>query len=333
VRASRLVSLLLLLQTRGRMTAAQLAEVLEVSVRTIYRDLEALSAAGVPVYAEAGPNGGCQLLDGYRTRLTGLTAKEAEALFASGVPGPVGELGFGTVLGAAQLKLLAALPKELAERASLARQRFHLDAPRWFRSGRNEPHLVEVAAAVWDDRRITVRYRHPGAEEAATRHLEPLGLVLKAGVWYLVARREGELRTYRLSRVEEVSPSEERFDRPDDFDLARVWQETVEHYEASVPAVEVVVRVSDPGYAWLRGLELQGGRSVGEREVLDEPGARCTVAFENLDEAYDDLLQLGAEVEVIDPLPLRSRLAATAAAMTSLYQRDATATGAVTATS
>jgi predicted DNA-binding transcriptional regulator YafY len=320
VRASRLVSLLLLLQTRGRMTAAQLAEVLEVSVRTIYRDLEALSGAGVPVYAEAGPNGGCQLIDGYRTRLTGLTAKEAEALFASGVPGPVGELGFGTVLGAAQLKLLAALPEELAERASLARQRFHLDAPRWFRGGRNQPHLVEVAAAVWDDRRITVRYRHPGANEAATRHLEPLGLVLKAGVWYLVARREGELRTYRLSRVEEVSLLEEQFDRPDDFDLARFWQATVEHYEASVPAVEVVVRVSDPGYASLCGLELQGGRSVGERDSLDGPRARCTVSFENLDEAYDDLLQLGAEVEVIDPPALRSRLATTAAAMAALYQ-------------
>ena len=121
MRASRLVSLLLLLQTRGRMTAAQLAEVLEVSVRTIYRDLEALSAAGVPVYAEAGPNGGCQLIDGYRTRLTGLTAKEAEALFASGVAGPVGELGFGTVLGAAQLKLLAALPEELADSTSTPR--------------------------------------------------------------------------------------------------------------------------------------------------------------------------------------------------------------------
>ena len=165
-----------------------------------------------------------------------------------------------------------------------------------------------------------MRYRHPGAKEAATRNLEPLGLVLKAGVWYLVARREGELRTYRLSRVEEVSLLEEQFERPDDFDLARFWQATVEHYEASVPTVEVVVRVSDAGYAWLCGLERQGGRSISERDGLDEPRARCTVAFENLEEAYDDLLQLGAEVEVIDPPSLRSRLATTAAAMVSLYQ-------------
>lgn len=319
------------------MTAAQLAETLEVSVRTIYRDLEALSAAGVPVYAEAGPNGGCQLLQGYRTRLTGLTAKEAEALFASGVPGPVGELGFGTVLGAAQLKLLAALPEELAERASLARNRFHLDAPRWFRGGRNEPHLVEVAAAVWDDRRITVRYRHPGASEFALRNLEPFGLVLKAGVWYLVARRDGELRTYRLSRIEAVSPCDEHFERPDDFDLGRFWQETVEHYEAGVPVVEVVVRVSDTGYRWLRRLEQQRGRpigaQVGERHEPDGSGtdeswadrswAQCTVSFDSLDEAYEELLQLGAEVEVVEPGPLRSRLAGTAGAMASLYQLGA----------
>src|SRR5687767_720506 len=133
------------------MTASALAEELEVSVRTIYRDIEALSSAGVPVYSEAGPGGGCQLLDGYRTRLTGLTAKEAEALFAAGVPGPAAQLGLGTVLGAAQLKLLAALPPELADRATAAQQRFHLDAPNWFRRNRNDPHLADLASAVWED--------------------------------------------------------------------------------------------------------------------------------------------------------------------------------------
>ncbi len=188
MRASRLVSLLLLLQHRGRVTAGELAEALEVSVRTIYRDLEALSAAGVPVYAEPGRNGGCQLVGGYRTRLTGLTAKEAEALFATGMTGPVGELGLGTVLGAAQLKLLAALPKDLADRAASARQRFHFDAPTWFRTSRNEPQLAALAAAVWDDQRVDIRYRHPGADEPAPRTLDPFGLVNKAGVWYLVAR-------------------------------------------------------------------------------------------------------------------------------------------------
>jgi predicted DNA-binding transcriptional regulator YafY len=276
----------------------------------------------VPVYAEAGPNGGCQLLDGYRTRLTGLTTKEAEALFASGVPGPVGELGFGTVLGAAQLKLLAALPQELADRASLARQRFHLDAPRWFRGGRNEPHLVEVAAAVWDDRRITVRYRHPGSSEAAVRRLDPYGLVLKAGVWYLVARRDGELRTYRLSRVEDLVVDDERFVRPDDFDLARFWQEAVEHYESSIDAIAVTVRVSDSGYPRLHALAQHGRRSIAERDRSDGRDAqwrRCTVAFESLDDAYDDLLLMGGDVEVLEPAELRARLVATTAGMASLY--------------
>jgi predicted DNA-binding transcriptional regulator YafY len=317
MRASRLVSLLLLLQTRGRMTAAQLADELEVSVRTIYRDLEALSAAGVPVYAEPGPNGGCQLIEGYRTRLTGLTAKEAEALFVAGVPGPVGELGLGTVLGAAQLKLLAALPKELAERASLARHRFHLDAPRWFRGGRNEPHLAEVAAAVWHDQRIVVCYRHPGADQTVTRHLEPLGLVLKAGVWYLVARRDGELRTYRLSRMEEVRVLDEHFDRADDFDLARFWQASVEHYETSAPDVDVIVRASRAAAIRLRHHLRAPVPGDGDEWI------ECTATFETLDEAFAELIQLGDNIEVCEPEVLRSRLAATATAMAALYMPSA----------
>ncbi|MGH9245891.1 MAG: helix-turn-helix transcriptional regulator [Acidimicrobiales bacterium] len=314
------MSLLLLLQARGRMTAAQLAEALEVSVRTIYRDLDALSTAGVPVYAEPGPNGGCQLLDGYRTRLTGLTAREAEALFVSGVPGPVGQLGLGTVLGAAQLKLLAAMPKDLAERATVARQRFHLDAPRWHRAGRNEPHLTEVAAAVWEDRHITVRYRRAGETEPTNRHLEPFGLVLKAGIWYLVARRDDELRTYRLSRIEEVTLLDERFERPDDFDLARFWDDAVARYEARPLPHEVVVRASARGAERLTRLELNGGRSLKERGDVENGWARCVIAFESLEDAYVDLLLLGADAEVLEPASLRDRLAEMATAVAALYK-------------
>jgi predicted DNA-binding transcriptional regulator YafY len=319
VKASRLVSVLLLLQTRGRMTAAELAEELEVSVRTIYRDLEALSAAGVPVYAEAGPNGGCQLVEGYRTRLTGLTAKEAEALFAAGVAGPVGELGLGTVLGAAQLKLLAALPKELADRATLAQQRFHLDAPTWFRGGRNDPHLVVVAAAVWEDRCIDIRYRHPGSKELASRRLEPLGLVLKAGVWYLVARREGDLRTYRVSRIEGVTTTDDTFERPADFDLARFWRAAVAEFEAGVPDVDVVVRASDRALPWLERLERQGNRVIKARTDGGDGWTRCVVAFESQHEAFSDLIQLGAEVEVVEPAELRARVGDTGKALAALY--------------
>ena len=319
MRASRLVSLLLLLQHRGRLTAAELAEALEVSVRTIYRDLEALGAAGVPVYTESGRNGGCQLIDGYRTRLTGLTAREAEALFATGMSGPVGELGLGTVLGAAQLKLLAALPKELADRAASARQRFHLDAPTWFRSSRNEPHLATLAAAVWDDRRIVVRYRHPGSDDAAPRALEPFGLVCKAGVWYLVARRDGELRTYRVSRVHEVSTLDEPFERPADFDLATFWDESVAGFEAALPPVDVVVHASAYAMGELSWLTRSSGRAIKERHPLDDGWTRATVAFESVDDAFTELLRLGAEVEIMEPVDLRTRTGATAHAMAARY--------------
>ena len=319
MRASRLVALLLLLHHRGRETASELAEALEVSVRTIYRDLEALSSAGVPVYAEPGRNGGCQLIDGYRTRLTGLTAKEAEALFMAGVPGPVGELGLGTVLGAAQLKLLAALPKDLADRASVTRQRFHLDAPSWFRTGRNEPRLAAIAAAVWEDQRIVISYRHPGATEPVDRHLDPFGLVLKAGVWYLVARRDGELRTYRVSRVDEVEPIDEYFDRPADFDLARFWGETVAEFEAAAPAVEVVAFASDRGLASLERMARHGGRVLRDHEPCEDGRSRCRLAFESFDDAYGDLLWLGAEVEVVEPAELRMRIADMAGELYALY--------------
>src|ERR671918_1006935 len=174
MRASRLVTLLLLLQNRGRLTAAELARELEVSERTIHRDVDALSEAGVPIYAERGPLGGVQLVDGYRTRLTGMTAEEAEALFLSGLPGPAAELGLGTVMTAARLKVLAALPPELRSRASRLVERFHLDASGWFSVDEEAPHLPLLAAAVWQGRVVEISYVRDGS--AVERRLEPLGV-------------------------------------------------------------------------------------------------------------------------------------------------------------
>jgi predicted DNA-binding transcriptional regulator YafY len=292
VRATRLVSLLLLLQTRGQLTAADIAERLEVSVRTVHRDVESLAAAGVPVEAVRGPAGGYRLAGGYRTRLTGLTGDEAEALFAAGVTGPVAELGLGGELAAARLKLLAALPSELQERATRAQRLFHLDARGWFRAEDSVPHLPELAAAVWRGCRVRIRYRE--RNRVVQRTIDPLGLVLKAGAWYLVAHRVAGMRVYRVSRVVSVRPLEETCERPDGFELSSYWQDWSRNFEQSLPRIEVKVR----------------GRK-GER----------TMTFESLEEARRELLRYGAGLEVLDPPELRERLAATAREVADLYAR------------
>ena len=172
--------MLLLLQSRGQLTAGELARELEVSERTIHRDVEALSASGVPIYAELGAQGGIRLVDGYRTRLTGMTADEAEALFLSGVTGPAAQLGLGTVVAAAQLKVMAALPPELRSRASRIVQRFHLDAAGWFQADESVPHLAILSTGVWESRMVAVDYDR--GNEVVPRVIGPLGLVLKGGI-------------------------------------------------------------------------------------------------------------------------------------------------------
>lgn len=302
MRAGRLISLLLLLQSRGPMTAPELAGALEVSVRTVYRDIEALSGAGVPVYSEQGRGGGIRLMDGYRTRLNGLSAREAEALLVAGSPGPVSELGLGTVFAAAQAKLLAALPQGLAERALAAHQRFHIDSARWFRASAVPPGLPTVAAAVWEDRRLAIEYRHPDGEADARRVLDPLGLVLKAGAWYLVAQRDGEVRTYRVWRIQKATLLEEASQRPAGFELSRWWADSVTSYEAASPRVEVSLRATERAWRSLGGDHREDGfRSAGKRRA----GA---LTFDDLDAAYRELLALGGEVEVLAPDELRDRV-------------------------
>jgi predicted DNA-binding transcriptional regulator YafY len=326
VRASRLVSLLLLLQTRGRMTAPQLAEALEVSVRTVYRDVESLGAAGVPVYAERGPAGGYRLLDGYRTRLTGLTAGEAEALFLAGMPGPAAELGLGSVLAAAELKLRAALPAELADRGGRIRQRFHLDAPTWFREPEDTPHLAELARAVWEDRRVQVRYRRWKTPREVTRTLAPLGVVLKAGRWYLVADAGGQVRTYRVGAVLDLTVLDEGFDRPDGFDLARCWQEHAERYERGVYRDEARVRMTTAALE-LAAHVLPPAMSRAARAAASAPDpagwVRTTVPIESVRHGHVELLKLGAQVEVLAPAELRERFRATAHNLAALYPQRA----------
>lgn len=322
MRASRLVQLLLLLQTKGKMTASRLATELEVSVRTIYRDIEALSGAGVPIYAEAGPGGGVRLVDGYRTRLTGLTAEEAEALALSGLPGAASELGLGTVLAAAQLKVDAALPPELRSRAVRMRERFHLDAPGWFAREEPVPHLAGLSRSVWDEQRVEIRYRKRDGE--VTRLLDPLGLVLKAGVWYLVALsgRTRSLRTFRVSRVVSVKLLDEESQRPDGFDLATHWEEASQDFLGSWPTTAVLVRVR-ADVLWLVRYVQDPKRAQPALDSASEPDhegwVTLTLQFENLETAGFELMRFGGDLEVLEPAELREHLAARAASMVARY--------------
>ncbi|MEU5723477.1 YafY family protein [Micromonospora sp. NPDC047738] len=330
MRASRLVSLLLLLQTRGRMTAQELADALEVSVRTVYRDVESLGAAGVPVYADRGPAGGYRLLEGYRTRLTGLTAPEAEALFLAGMPGPAAELGLGQVVAAAELKVLAALPDELADRSGQVRQRFHLDAPGWFRQPEPTPHLATLARAVWEDRLVEIRYRRWRAPREVTRVVAPLGVVLKAGRWYLVARCGEQLRTYRVGAVLDLVVRDERYARPADFDLAGYWQEWTRRYERDVYRGQARVRMTVAALEFAQYVfppEMSRAARAAAGEPDEHGWLETSVPIESVKHGHTELLKLGAEVEVLAPAELRERLAATAHALARLYP-SATAAGA-----
>ena len=302
MRATRLVSLLLLLQMRGQLTAQELAGHFEVSVRTIHRDVESLVAAGVPVEAVRGPAGGYRLAGGYRTKLTGLTVDEAEALFVA--PAPAAELGLGGVLANARLKVLAALPVELQERASRAERYFHLDTRRWFRAEDTVPHLPTIASATWQERRLAARYRE--GKRIVRRTLDPLGLVLKGGAWYVVARRSAGMRVYRVSRFVSVRIRDDGFERPEDFDLAAYWQEWSQSFEASRPRVEVKLRANELALRHLPR-DLQGGDGV------------FTVGFESIEEAFRELLKFGPDAEVLEPPALRERIAETAGEVAEMY--------------
>jgi predicted DNA-binding transcriptional regulator YafY len=319
MRASRLVSLLLLLQTRGQLTAAELARELEVSVRTVLRDVDALSEAGVPIYAERGPHGGIRLVDGYRTRLTGMTAEEAEAVFLSGLPGPAAELGLGTVVAAARLKILAALPPELRARASRLVERFHLDASGWFQADEPVPHLATLSEAVWEGRQVELDYER--GDKVVTRVTDPLGLVLKAGVWYVVARTGEQIRTYRASRVVRAVPTTERFERPDGFDLSSYWTESSAAYERDTPRIDLTVMLRPNRFDVLAAAV--GGRVVHEAERLSGPDedGRVTIRIrlDWPDEAAYRMLGAGPEIEVIDPPEVRSRVAALAQGVVQRY--------------
>lgn len=308
MRASRLVTLLLLLQTRGRMTAQQLAEELEVSVRTVYRDVAALGAAGIPLYGDAYHLGGYRLLEGYRTRLTGLTADEAQAAFLAALPGTAAELGLGEALATAQLKLRAALPAELREHAGRIQERFLLDAPGWYGGADSTPHLAAVAAAVWARRAVVLRYRRWRAPEEIERRVEPYGLVLKAGRWYVVAGGPFGIRTYRVDQIDELRPLEEECAVPDGFDLAAYWNGYLIDFQDRLHTGEALVRLTP-----------EGARRLGV--TPDGRGwTEARVPIESIDHAHGEFLRLGSDIEVMAPAELRDRVAETVRTLAVRYQ-------------
>jgi predicted DNA-binding transcriptional regulator YafY len=309
MRASRLLSLQLLLETRGRMSARALSEALGVSVRTLHRDVDQLGAAGVPIYAERGRDGGFQLLEGWNSRLTGLTPSEAQAVFLSGLAGPASELGLGSHLQGAQLKLLAALPASWRDEAQKVHQRFHFDPVDWYREADPVPHLAAVAEAVWGDKRLAVRYeswRHD-----ADRELDPLGLVLKSGAWYLVAALAGEPRTFRISNIKQARVLDARAKRPRRFDLERYWAQSVARFESELNRGFADVLATAQG---LRTLTQQGAafaRAVAEADAaIGKDGRRkLRVPIESIEHATALMVRLAPEVEVAGPAALRKAVA------------------------
>ncbi|WP_393057260.1 helix-turn-helix transcriptional regulator [Streptomyces sp. LN549] len=324
MRAARLIKMVLLLQSRPAMTAAELAQELEVSERTITRDAQALSEAGVPVYADRGRAGGYRLVGGYRTRLTGLARDEAEALFLSGLPSALREMGLEDAASAARLKVSAALLPSLRDASASASQRFHLDAPGWYQEPATPALLPVVAEAVWDARTVHARYRRAGRDAEVERELAPYGLVLKAGVWYLCARTGDDFRVYRIDRFTAVAVSDTRFVRDESFDLPAFWDERAAQFARSILRTEVTLRLSETAVRRLPHA-VDRGAAQDALAASGPPGPdgwiTVTLPVESLDVAYGQLLALGPELEVLEPAALRSRFASAAEALHALYVR------------
>lgn len=316
MRADRLLSILLLLQVHQRMTAHDLARRLEVSERTIHRDMEALSAAGVPVTAERGNGGGWSLLGDYRTNLTGLTETEIQALFLAPPASILGDLGLHHASQAGLIKLLASLPSLFRRDAERARQRIYVDVTGWNRAEEAIPALPALQEAIWQEHKLHIFYER--GETLVERLVDPLGLVAKGSVWYLVAAVEGQVRSYRVSRVRETRPSELPACRPPDFDLAAYWVQSSADFKASLPSYTITVR-ADP--AILFSMRIAG--RYARIEQIDEPGedgwVPVSIRLQDEQSACEYVVSFGAHIEVIEPPALREKVIQTAKEILAHY--------------
>ena len=320
MRADRLLSILLLLQVHRRLTARDLAKRLEVSERTIHRDMEALSMAGVPVVAGRGTGGGWGLLEAYRTNLTGLNEAEIQAVFLSGPPRLLADLGLDKAAQAALIKLLAALPALSRRNAEEIRQRIYVDAAGWRQPGETIPFLPRLQEAIWLERKLRLSYRRGGDGAAVERVVEPLGLVAKGSVWYLVAAVEGEFRSYRVSRVQDATLTDEPFTRPRDFDLAAHWEQSTIEFKANLPRYPATVRADAAILPRIRQeshyTRLQ---QVGPPEA--DGWLTVDILFEEEHSAREYILSFGPQIEVLEPAALREQVHEAAKGIVARYTR------------
>ncbi|MBV8605687.1 MAG: WYL domain-containing protein [Pelomonas sp.] len=325
MRASRLLTLQMLLQARGRMSARALAEALQVSVRTLHRDVDQLSAAGVPIYAERGRSGGFALLDGWKTTLTGLTPAESQAVFLGGLAGPAAQLGLGAEVENARLKLLAALPSGARAQALSVSERLHLDPIDWYREQEPVPFLALAAEAVWSGHELALHYE--SWRRTTTRRVGPLGLVLKAGTWYLVALIGARPSTLRVANIRGAERLDSAVQRPRGFELAAYWAESTQRFEQELQRLDATVLATPAG---LKALSQVGG-ATARAVAAAGPGrrrdgrVRLRVPIESIEHGAGQLLRLAPEVEAVEPPELLAALRGRTRKLAALYDVAETA--------
>lgn len=314
MRASRLLGILILLQLRQRLSARALADEFEVTERTIYRDIDALSAAGIPVYGDRGPGGGFQLLDGYRTKLTGLSSDEAEAMLMIGLPDAASALGLGPATSRARGKLLASLQPFSLEGAGRIADRFYLDPVDWYRAEQPVPHLPAIARAVLDSRTVAIRYRSWSGERDWT--IDPLGLVMKAGSWYCVGASGERVTTFKVSSILSCDATGESFARPDGFDLREHWTKSLRQFEEGLRTRTAILRTTPAGREWLAELGAFAELAVAGKQGI----ADVEFPIETDEHAARQLAGMGREIEVLSPPSLREAMAKLGTYLTETYE-------------
>lgn len=318
MRADRLLSIMLMLQNGGKKNTRYLAEQLEVSERTIIRDMESLSSAGIPVYAERGSHGGWVLEESYRTNLTGMTPDELISLLVSSHSPLIGDLGIGKQFDAAYQKLLASSPRSIRQDAEIIREKIHIDGAGWHAYRESHPYLTVLQEAVWLDRVLRIHYMK--GEERVERIVLPLGLVAKRSTWYVVAESQGELRTYRVSRIVDAVMTDEMFHRPADFDLAQYWEESLARFMQNLPQYPAQVQMT---VSLIKRFERERYVKIIHCDTQNphEGWITADLEFNTLESASAFLLSCGAEIEVLAPQELREHVSSAATAIARLYQQ------------